>query len=324
MKKRTNRYSRKTYIISLLVILAAIGGIYAAGVYQIYHFNSEMVIPDTPGNEIVVFKQDHDGYIQTPSQQLVTLDMGSRHSFITPESLEALKEQGYDAKEQQTLIYTTDQSGHYHIYTRKVVMPVVLYARPDSSEIITFDNVELLISSRNEGNVLGMDFLERFVIEGNKETKTISLLREVPKNYDYVSDINGHDSTLGDLLGYSRRIYITLQVNDEAPQNYYFDTGRGIRSCQLVQPLKNANRATSKVYVDSVSGLMTQDFCRVLVGNRMRFARVTYSDSLHTDNYSINPFRVFNRSIVIDIPNRKLYYQKPTTGNNNAPNSVPL
>lgn len=318
MKKGKKLYSRKIYLTALFVILAAIAGVYAAGVYQIYHFNSEMIVPETSGNEIVVFKPDHDGLIYTANGQAVTLDMGSRHSFITPETLRQLKENGYDAKEQQTLIFTTDQSGHYRIYTRKVVMPVFLFANPDSADVVTFENVELLISDRDEGNILGMDFLERFVIERDKESKYITLLRNVPEGYEFVCDINGHDSTIGDFIGYSRRVYITLQVNDEDPQNYYFDTGRGIKSCQLVQPLKNVNRATSKVYVDSVSGLLTQDNCRVMIGNRMRFARVTYSDSLHTDKYSINPFKVFNRSIVMDLPNHKLYYKEASDDNTPA------
>ena len=85
-----------------------------------------------------------------------------------------------------------------------------------------------------------------------------------------------------------------------------------------MQPLKNASKATSRVYTDSVSGLLTQDNCRVMIGNRMRFARVTYADSLHTDKYSINPFKVFNRSIVMDLPNHRLYYKKAAINNDST------
>lgn len=320
MNEKTKKYSLRTYLLALTVILAVFVGVYAAGVYQIYHFNSEMVIPEGDDNVIVKLHPDKDGFIYTANGQQVTIDMGSRHCFITSETLNQLKESGYDAREQQTLIYTTDPAGRYRIYTRKVVMPVYLFCRPDTDAVVAFNGVELLISDTEEGNVLGMDFLEQFVIERNNNDNSISLLRNVPEGFTFVCDINSHDSTIGDLIGYSRRVYIPLQVNDEAPQNYYFDTGRGIRSCELVQPLKNVNKATSKVYVDTLTELMTQDNCRVFIGNRMRFARVTYSDSLHTDEYSINPFRVFNRSIVMDLPNRKLYYKRVA----NAKDSLPL
>lgn len=310
MKKGNKKYTLRTTLLSLLVIVAVLLGVYAAGIYQIYHFNSEMEIPEGTDNVIARFSPDDDGYIYDASGNRVTLDMGSRHSFISRKSLEKLKSEGYDAKEQQTLIYTTDQSGHYKIYTRKVVMPVCFYVDPDSDDTVTFDNVEILISDREDGNVLGMDFVEKFVVERDKDTGDISLLRDVPDQYTYVCDLNGHDSALGDIIGYSRRVYLTLQVNDDDPKNYYLDTGSGIRSCELVQPLKDISKATSKVVVDSVTGMATQNYCRVLIGNRMRFARVTYSDSLHTDEYSINPFKVFNRSVVLDLPNKKLYYLK--------------
>ena len=320
MAKKRNKYPLRTLLLSAIVIVAVLLGVYAAGVYQIYHFNSEMVIPEGEDNLISTFLPDNDGHVFTTTGQAVTIDMGSRHCFITNETLERMKDDGYPLVEYPTLIYTTDQSGHYRIYTRKVVMPVNLFVRPDSDEVVTFNNVELLISDSKEGNILGMDFLERFVIERDIETGYISLLRNVPNDYTFVCDINSHDSTIGDIIGYSRRVYIPLQVNDEEPQNYYFDTGRGIRTCELVQPIRNVNRATSNVYVDSLTGLITQDNCRVVIGNRMRFARVTYSDSLHTDKYSINPFRVFNRSIVMDLPDRKLYYRSISE----ATDSIPL
>lgn len=309
MTKNSKKYPVKTFVLSLLVILAVLVGVYAAGVYQIYHFNGEMTIPDGDDNVIVSVVPDEDGLVYTATGHGVTIDMGSRHCFISQKTLDQFKREGYPAIEYPTIIYTTDPSGRYRIYTRKVVMPV-LFNSPDSTALVRFDNVELFISDESEGNVLGMDFLEKFVIERDFRSGRISFLRNVPDNYTFVCDINGHDSTIGDLIGYSRRVYIPLQVNDDDPQNYYFDTGRGIRSLELVQPLKNVKGATSKVYVDSITGLMTQDNCRVLVGNRMRFARVTYSDSLHTDRYSINPFRVFNRSIVMDLPNHKLYYRR--------------
>ena len=310
MTKQTHKYPLRVTLAAIFIVLAVILGVYGAGIYQIYHFNGNMEIPDGDDNRIVRFLPDEKGLIYTAKGIPYTLDMGSRHSFITPETLKHLKDEGADAEEQQTLLYTIDQSGHYRIYTRKVVMPMYFFADTASTDIVTINNVEMLISDREEGNVLGMDFLEKFVISRNKDTELISLLRHVPDNYDFVCNLNGHDSAIGDLFGYSRRVYIPLKVNDEDIQNYYLDTGRGIRTCMLVQPLKDIAKATSPVRIDSVTGLATQENCRVQIGDRMRFAKVTYADTLHTDKYSINPFLVFNRSIVLDLPAKKLYYKK--------------
>lgn len=295
---------------AIFIVLAVILGVYGAGVYQIYHFNDKMEIPDGKDNCIVRFAPDENGMVYTAHGAPYTIDMGSRHSFISPKTLDRLKAEGVNAEEQQTLLYTIDQSGHYRIYTRKVVMPMYFFADTASTDVVTFNNVELLISDRVDGNVLGMDFLEKFVIERDKDAETVSLLRHVPDNYIFVCDLNGHDSAIGDLFGYSRRIYIPLKVNDEEYQNYYFDTGREIRSCMLVQPLKDISKATTPVRIDSVTGMATQENCRVQIGDRMRFAKVTYADTLHTDKYSINPFRAFNRSVVMDLPAKKLYYIK--------------
>lgn len=310
MAKNTQTYPLRVTLAALFVVLAVIIGVYGAGIYQIYHFNSKMEIPEGDDNLIVRLQPDEKGFVYDAFGCPVTIDMGSRHSFITPETLAYLKGLGYDAQEQQTLLYTTDQSGHYRIYTRKVVMPVKFLTDSTATDTIAFRHVELLISNREEGNLLGMDFLERFVIAHNKETGAISLMRSVPTDVAFVSDLNGHDSAIGDLFGYSRRVYLSLVVNDEAPQNYYLDTGRGMSSCALVQPKKNISKATTPVRLDTLTGMMTQENCRVQIGDRMRFARVTYSDSLHTDDYSINPFTALNRNVVLDLPDKKLYYAK--------------
>lgn len=310
MTKTAHKYPLRVTLAAIFIVLAVIVGVYGAGIYQIFHFNGNMEIPAGEDNLIIQFKPDKDGYVYSANGAKISIDMGSRHSFITPQTLNRIKEEGYEAKEQQTLLFSTDQSGRYRIYTRKVIMPVYFYSDTTAQDIVTFNNVELLISDNNGENALGMDFLEKFVIERNKDNKTVSLLRHVPEDYTYVCDLNGHDSAIGDLFGYSRRVYIPLKVNDEAPQNYYLDTGHDIHNCDLVQPLKNINKATSPVRIDSVTGMMTQESCQVQIGDRMRFAKVTYSDSLHTDQYSINPFRAFNRSIVLDLPAKKLYYAK--------------
>lgn len=308
--KKTDRTSRRKCWLSLLLLLAVVAGVYAAGVYQICTFNRDMVIPDTGRNLLARFTLDKDGYLYSPSGKHVILDMGSRHTFINRETLDQFKEEGYPAIEMPTLVYTTDQAGRYHLYTRKVVMPMLLTDPNAPDSILRLENCELLISNDGHPNVIGMDTLEHFVVGHDADTGEISLYRNVPEGYTAVSRLNTGDKSVAEAMGYNRRLYIPLQVNDDAPQNYYFDTGNSIRGIDLVQPMANIERAKSPVIPDTASGLMMQPKCRVIVGERVRFADVVYSDTLHTDRYSLNPFRLFTHTFVIDIPGRVLYYRK--------------
>lgn len=314
-KKQTNnrKKSRKTLLWSIVTLVVVILGVYISGVYQIVHFNKGMQVPQTDDNLLAQITLSDRGTFMSPSGKEVMIDMGSRHSFITRATLEEFKREGYPAKEYPTLIFTTDHSGHYRLFTRKVVMPMLLPGV--DGKILRLDNAELLIADPTTGNIVGMDCLERFVIERNVDTGVISLYRTLPEGYRAVSPLKGHDSKLGDIIGYSRRVYLPLVVNDQPVENYYLDTGRGMLDHTLVQPYRNKEMATSELYTDSLSGLLKQHDGRVMIGNRMKFTSVTYCDTLHTDDYSINPFRMFNKnSIAIDLPNKMFYMRDSSAG----------
>lgn len=311
--KRIRNKSRKTLLLSVLTLVVVLLGVYASGVYQIVHFNKGMVVPETDSNLLAQITLNERGTFVSPSGKEVILDMGSRHSFLTQATLDELKREGYPAKEYPTLIFTTDHSGHYRLFTRKVVMPILLPGV--DGKVLRLDNAEMLIADPTTGNIIGMDCLERFVVERSVDTGVISLYRTMPEGYRPVARLAGHDSKLGDILGYSRRVYLPLVVNDQPVENYYLDTGRGMLNHTLVQPYRNKEMATTKVFLDSISGLYKQREGRVMVGNRMKFTSVTYCDTLHTDDYSVNPFRMFNKnSIAMDLPNRMFYMQDSGAG----------
>ena len=143
MTKKTHTYPLKTTLAAIFIIVAVILGVYGAGIYQIYHFNGKMEIPEGDENVILRIHPDEKGYVYTIVGIPYTIDMGSRHSFITPHTLEILKQHGIDGEEQQTLLYTTDQSGHYNFYTRKVVRPMYFFPNATSTDTVTFNNSSL-------------------------------------------------------------------------------------------------------------------------------------------------------------------------------------
>lgn len=310
MKLPKRKNGKHRFVFSILVLLGVLGAVYSAGVYQIYHFNSKMEVPDTGQNLIATFSLDEYGRIETPSGAKVYFDMGSRHCFIDYETLEHFRANGYPIQEVPTLIFTADHSGRYRLFTRKVVMPVGIKVtnRPDS--VARFENVELLISNHENGNIVGMDFLERFCIEHDTNTGLVSFYHTAPDGYVTVDDLHSHDSMLSDLLGYSRRVYIPLSVNDQPQKNYFLDTGYSMRNIGLVQPEGDVKTATSPVVTDPETGLLTQAQCGVFIGNRYKVTTMVYCDTLHTDEYSLNPFVLFDRNFCLDIPNQKLLFGK--------------
>lgn len=290
-----------------MVLLLFVFGVYAAGVYQLSHFNDKMIVPEGTDNLLAEIDINSRGTFRSPSGLEVILDMGSRHSFITEEAVEHLRSIGYPIEVFPTLLCTQNYSGRYRVYTRKVSLPVRLPAPRGECRL---ENCEMLIENNEAGNIIGMDLLRYFVVAHEAADNRVKLLRNVPEDYVFVSHLSATDKPLISLSGLKRRVYITLAVNDANPEDYFFDTGPSMVGLQLIQPLDNAKQATSPVAPDSVTGLMTQQECRVMVGNRMKFAPVAYCDTVHTDKYSINPFNFFTpNDIVIDFPRLQLLYR---------------
>lgn len=305
---QSNRKSNwRRPVISLFTVLVVVVGVYAYGVWQVRKLNTEVEIPRAQSDMIASFSLADDCTFRSVGGQAVFFDMGSRHSFVSPKSLERLREIGHPFEQSKTLVYTTDPDGHYRFYTSKVRFDVFLPNPEMPDSVFWLRNVELLVSDNVVDNVIGMDILRLFVIEHINKTGEVRIYHNsVPEGYEPVSDIDVHDSPLGQMLAPSRRASISLVVNDDAPRDYFFDTGGRMRTIEIVQPTRKIHSATSIVTTDSLSGLQVQNHCRVAFGNRLKYATVVYCDSLHTDEYSVNPLLLFRQDIVLDLPNGKL------------------
>lgn len=308
MKKSGSR--KKTLRISLLLLAMVLGGVYAYNIWQLSHLNSNPQFQEISGNLISRFKAGQTTSINPVSGNIVYFDLGSRHSFINRRSVERLDSMGFTPKYSPTCVYTTDADGHYHLFTRKVTTDITLPnpELPDSMFIIR--NAELLLVDNDHPNVFGMDFLRNIVIERLWPEGIISFYKEVPEGYSPVCDITVHDSPLGNYIGSAGRASIRLAVNDEAPRDYFLDTGGNMRDIEVVQPKANMLSATSAVEIDSITGYYIQRRCRVSFGNRMRFSNVVYCDTLHTDEFSVNPLQLFDQDFVIDMRGRRLMIHK--------------
>lgn len=308
---RKLRQWRKPLLIGLCSLLLLFGIAYGLNTRNIHKLNSNPEFDPIESNLIARFKLGKSCTMRSVSGAPVNFDMGSRHSFISQDALDRISESGYPVKINRILLFTRDDNGRFHWYTRKATLDVQLPNPELPDSVYYIRNVELLVTDRPDGNVIGMDVLRHFVIEHIYETDEIRVYKSVPDDgYLPVCEVKMHCNSLGDLFGLYNRVSIELSVNDDAPCDYFFDTGGPMRELELVQPAANRRNATTDVVIDSLSGLAVQKDCRVRFGSRLRYSTVVYDDNLHTDDYSVNPLRLFDQDCVIDIPGCRLLIRK--------------
>lgn len=304
------KFKNKRLLLSVLLIIAVIGGVYGYSVWQLSHLNDGYRLQDSPGNLVCSFYAGRDNSMHRVSGNVVYFDLGSRHSFINRSSAERLHKQGSRVKYSPTLLWTTDADGRYRLFTQKVVIDVSLPnpEMPDSNLMVY--GVELLVVDDDTPNTFGMDLLHGLVVERLWPENIVNIYKEVPSDYHLVSKIDLHDSPFGNYVGSTGRASIKLTVNDDEPRDYYFDTGGNMVNVELVQPEGQMHMATTKIELDSVTGLNMQRQCRVAFGDRLRYSNVVYCDTLHTDEFSVNPLRLFDQDFILDFPGRRLMIHK--------------
>lgn len=303
---------RKPLFISLGCVLLLIIAIHAVNIWRIRHFNQDLIFESTPNGILAQFPLDDDCTLQSVSGFPVDFDMGARHSLMSEKSLAKIQKEGYPVEVKPTLIYTTDEHGEYHLYTRKVVLDLSLPNPYVPGGLYYIRNAELLVNDRSDHNVFGMDVLRNVVIERDFLTNELILYKELPqgKDFIFVSDITMHDSWGGDVFGEVGRASVTLKVNNDNSREYFFDTSGEMRNIELVQPKNRISSALTKVRYDSIIGHQVQRHCKVKFGDRLRYSTVVYSDDIHTDEYSVNPLRLFDSDVIFDFPGRQLLIRR--------------
>lgn len=297
---------KKSTKILLLAVVGVALGVYGLGLWQVSRINADIVFADVGSNLLMQFPMDSTATFRAQTGGNVYFDMGSRHSFCTPEEVERLRARNYPIEERRCLLLTTDKNGHYRLYTRKIKLDVPIPNADLAGGYYYIRNAELIVDETVDDNVFGMDFLRHLALERVWDSNELRLYRHAPQGYVAVCDINVY----GPGPGSTMRASINLKVNDEEPREYFFDTGGDMRAVELVQPLHQADYALSAVKVDSVTGLKVQRRCKVQFGNRLRYSSVVYCDTLHTDEYSVNPLRLFDQDMVLDMKGKKLMIHK--------------
>lgn len=256
------------------------------------------------------------------------LDSGSSFSSISREQLDSLKSMGYPVDSTGVLAMGLGYKGQFRLVTKRyrVTLPVYGYhfGAPDSTgvypepvmdveagPVAKFVNVDfvMVLDNNHASPLLGIDFLEHFVMEMCYYPRCVTLRRDVPEKYDYVGELVVANN-LKDYLWVGSRYYMDLSVN-HVRDMYLVDTGMEratIKAPTSMRPKhRNKDRHDSMVssvgvrYTAVVDGNVWVEYGNRAVGSS------TYYYEDEEEPFAINPLNFFRWEAVIDFPSRKVY-----------------
>lgn len=305
--KRTRRKRLLTVSLTLVLLFTAA---YAYNTWNYRNINNNPQFEAKDSDVIAIFPFNDSCTMVSTHGAKVNFDMGSRHSFITVNTLEKIMADDPSVDLRHTVVLTRDQDGHLRFYTTIATIDIKL-PNAEGCEPYYIRNVELLVTDDAQGNIFGMDLMKHLAVEHHYSNNELVIYKNAPaEGYIKVCDITLHDNALGDLFGATDRASVSLSVNEEEPREYFFDTGGLMRGYELVQPESCRENANGTTEIEERTGFWLQPNCRVAFGNRIRFSNVVYADNLHTDAYSVNPFKLFDQDCVIDLKGQNLLIKK--------------
>lgn len=314
-QKETKNGKFKLYTLYAIgILIVTLIALFLINNYRVRTMSNNIQFEPTPSSGIAAHFFLSERYsMKFLHGEEAVFDMGSRHSLMCLETLQHVIDNAIPHKIAPAMIYTKDVNGQYKLYAKKITIDISLPNPECPDSAYPIHNVELLIDDSTSNNVLGMNVLKHFAIQRLYQTNEIFLYFNAPENnYQEVCKLKLHESILGSLFNNEvNRASVSLIVNGEEPRAYFMDTGQSMRNIEVVQPEDNIASATGRVQIDTVTGMITQNRCKVKFGNRLRFSRVIYENDLHTDKYGMNPFNFFNQDCIIDIPNRRLLIRRP-------------
>lgn len=271
-----------------------------------------------------------NGVVRLFNGGLFAVDTGSSTSTITSDMLKRLRNMGMPVSDSYMPIighapYSLGCNVSVHNY--KVSLPVEEFRfamdtvatsgwEPTGRIVSTIDNVEFVLDDSSEISVLGMDFLEHFVVEYCYSLNSLVLGHEVQDGYRYLAELKNH-LLFYNMLGLEQRYYVEATIDDET-SDFFLDTGLDFISMKL--PYDDHVYSRRELY-DNVfrtrdgrlSPIKYTDGAWVELGNRAGVRAVYYTND-GLEKYSLNPFTFFAQDVVFDFPGKKLYLRPFTIG----------
>lgn len=251
-------------------------------------------------------------------------DTGADFSSITEDDLHFLDSLGYKAKESNYTIIGRDGRGDMKMETKRYTLDLPVYPwsmKTDSlgnktynclySRANTLKNVNFA-PSRTGFSVLGMDFIEKFLVEYRSKEDLLALYFNEPAGYEYCEKLRKSTSPSHWFL-LAHRYYLTMDVDGEKDE-YFLDTG--VRHAFVKRPLSSLPISLSKEFNDTVSSLrgvfpaVEVPGSWLTIGNREGATSVFYYDNDEETN-AVNPLNMFQEiDVLFDFPGETIKFRK--------------
>lgn len=251
-------------------------------------------------------------------------DTGADFSSITEDDLKRLDSLGYKVTESTYPIFGRDGKGDLRFETKRYTVELPLYQWDVNTDSIgnttakcLFSNSNLLkgidfAPSRTGFSVLGMDFIEKFIVEHRAKEGLIALYLEEPTGYESGEKIYKSRSLIP-MLTLSHRYYINLTINNDT-RGYFLDTG--IRQAFVKRPKSALPLELNKALLDTIPSYrgsfpaIANPNGWVSIGNRQGKTKVFYYDDDEED-YAINPLNIIKDiDMLFDFPHQSLKFRK--------------
>lgn len=251
------------------------------------------------------------------------LDTGADFSSITERDLHFLDSLGYKAKKSNYTILGRNGRGDIKLHTKRYTLPLPFYMWDTTIDSlgqihqeINYNAVNVLRNvdfapAETEYSVLGIDFLEKFIVEYRASEKMMAFYFDVPDGYEFSESLYTSSSPLyWPFLGH--RYYLDAYV-DNVKNSYFLDTG--IQHAFVHRPMSDAPKYDSNLVPDTIYSLrgkypaLADKRAWLKIGDREGMATVYYYDNDEED-YAINPLNTFeNINVLFNFPGKKIGFK---------------
>lgn len=252
------------------------------------------------------------------------LDTGADYSSITDRDRHFLDSLGYKATESFYPILGRDGRGNIRLNTKRYTMPLPFYmwdTTTDSlgklNQSINYNAVNVLQNidfapSDDEFSVLGIDFLEKFIIEYRANENMLAFYFDEPDGYEFCENIKRSQSPLfWPYLGH--RYYIDASIDTEKTA-YFLDTG--IQRAFVHRPVSELPLNIEKTINDTIHSLRGDipaiaDYSGWLkIGEREGSTTIYYYNN-DEESHAINPLNMFdNLDILLNFPAQQIEFKR--------------
>lgn len=289
-----------TWSLILTTLIVAVA-LYIGALVSSLHINSDVHIGSESGHAESITIPIKYNTITDSDGITYTIDLGSSHSFLADTTLMRLQKRDAATDTIPTFIYTTcpDEKsrlfGAKYAHDIKIMRPLDGH-RHQTAKIL---GAEFLSWPGCSENVIGIDLLDKFIVEYIDSSQELVISTTMPEGYIPFIDMTESNIHIADGFTYGVRYYVQLAPNRNDSERFRIDSGREMAYMYLLLPSDDADD-------DSQKGTLQPHECWVDISDRAGYTYANYIDIPTVEPYSLNPFVFFEQDFVIDFPSHQI------------------